>query len=47
MLTGIFSSLLIPETAGKSLEELSSESEDQPAYETRKADSDDGIKGTY
>jgi PHS family inorganic phosphate transporter-like MFS transporter len=47
MLTGIFSSLLIPETAGKSLEELSRETDEQPAYESRKADSDDGIKGTY
>ncbi|KAI8332470.1 phosphate:H+ symporter [Chlamydoabsidia padenii] len=42
MLTGIFSSFFIPETAGKSLEELSRE--DQPY---NKSESEDEIKGTY
>jgi PHS family inorganic phosphate transporter-like MFS transporter len=40
MLTGIFSSLLIPETKGKSLEELSGE---LPSREQ----SEDHVKGTY
>ncbi|CAO3586500.1 unnamed protein product [Absidia cylindrospora] len=46
MLTGIFSSLLIPETAGKSLEELSGEYDESPSNK-HKAESDDVIKGTY
>ncbi|SAM00324.1 hypothetical protein [Absidia glauca] len=46
MLTGIFSSFLIPETAGKSLEELSRE-DDVPSPSNNKADSDDIVKGTY
>jgi PHS family inorganic phosphate transporter-like MFS transporter len=40
MLTGIFSSFLIPETKGKSLEELSGE---LPPREQ----SEDHVKGTY
>ncbi|ORZ04387.1 phosphate:H+ symporter [Absidia repens] len=47
MLTGIFSSLLIPETAGKSLEELAGEYDDQPSYDNRKTEDDDVVKGTY